>query len=203
MSKKEQLKEEAQEGVQEGVQEKKADATSEKQVKENSEEAKQAEEPPKSELEVAQEQCNKLQEELAQLQDKNLRLNAEFENHRRRTAAEKVELIKNAGATIFEEILPLVDNFERALDSIDKTEDIKSLKEGVELIYKDFSNFLSRNGVKEIEAKENDFDTDFHEALTKIPAPTPELKGKVVDVIKKGYKLNDKVIRFSQVVIGE
>lgn len=157
----------------------------------------------KSIEELAQEEIEKLKAEVAELKDKNLRQVAEFDNYRRRTAKEKVELMKNAGEPIFQDILPLVDNFERAIDSASKTDDINSIKEGIDLIYKDFQKFLDKAGVKEIEAQEQEFDTDVHEAITKIPAPSDELKGKVVDVLKKGYKLNEKVIRYAQVVIGE
>ena len=96
-----------------------------------------------------------------------------------------------------------MDNFERALQSIDDAKDIKALKEGVHLIYNNFKDFISQNGVKEIEAVNQEFDTDIHEAITKIPAPSEELKGKIVDCVEKGYTLNDKVIRFSKVVVGE
>lgn len=114
-----------------------------------------------------------------------------------------MDLTKSAGEDILVNILPVMDDFERGLDNIEKAKDIEAVKEGVQLIYNKFKEFLKQRGVKEIEAKEKDFDTDMHEAITKIPAPTEELKGKVVDVIEKGYYLNEKVIRFSKVVIGE
>lgn len=142
-------------------------------------------------------------EKLAEMNDKYLRLAAEYDNYRRRTLKEKMELSKTAGEDILVNILPVVDDFERGLDNIDKAKDIEAVKEGVQLIYNKFKDFLKQRGVKEIEAKETEFDTDMHEALTKIPAPTEELKGKVVDVIEKGYYLNDKIIRFSKVVVGE
>lgn len=142
-------------------------------------------------------------EKLSEMNDKYLRLAAEYDNYRKRTLKEKMDLTKSAGEDILVNILPVMDDFERGLDSIDKAKDIKAVKEGVQLIYNKFSEFLKQRGIKEIEAKEKDFDTDMHEAITKIPAPTEELKGKVVDVIEKGYYLNEKVIRFSKVVIGE
>jgi molecular chaperone GrpE len=144
-----------------------------------------------------------LEDALKQKDDQMLRLHAEFDNYRKRTLKEKMEMIKSAGEGILVNILPVVDDFERALQSVETSKDPEAIKEGINLIYKRFSDFLKQNGVKEIEAKELDFDTDLHEALTKIPAPTEELKGKVVDVIQKGYSLNDKVIRFAKVVIGE
>ncbi len=111
--------------------------------------------------------------------------------------------MKSGGETVLNGILPVIDDFERAMSAFGEVEDESAIKQGVTLIYNKFQDFLKQNGVKEIEAKEKDFDTDLHEAITKIPAPTEELKGKVVDVIQKGYLLNEKVIRFAKVVIGE
>lgn len=144
-----------------------------------------------------------LEQQLASANDKYLRLSAEFDNYRKRTLKEKMELTKNAGEKILADILPVVDNFERALSSMEKSDDIEAIREGVKLIYSGFRDFLARNGVQEIECKNMDFDTDVHEAVTKIPAPSEDLKGKVVDCIQKGYKLNDKVMRFAKVVVGE
>lgn len=144
-----------------------------------------------------------LQQQLALINDKYLRLSAEFDNYRKRTLKEKMELVKNAGEKVLADILPVVDNFERALASMEKSDDINAIREGIELIYTGFLDFLTRNGVTEIECKNTDFDTDVHEAVTKIPAPSEDLKGKVVDCIQKGYKLNDKVMRFAKVVVGE
>ncbi|HNW50568.1 MAG TPA: nucleotide exchange factor GrpE [Prolixibacteraceae bacterium] len=144
-----------------------------------------------------------LENSLAQKNDQFLRLHAEFDNYRKRTLKEKMELTKSAGEGILLNILPVIDDFERALKAMETANDVDSVKEGINLIYKRFSDFVKMNGVKEIDAKEKDFDTDLHEAITKIPSPTEELKGKVVDVIQKGYTLNDKVIRFAKVVIGE
>jgi len=143
------------------------------------------------------------QKKIEELNDKYLRLAAEYDNYRRRTLKEKMELAKSAGEDILINILPVMDDFERGLASIDKAKEVDAIKEGVLLIYNKFKEFLKQRGVKEIEAKEKEFDTDLHEAVTKIPAPSEELKGKVVDVIEKGYLLNDKVIRYAKVVIGE
>jgi len=142
-------------------------------------------------------------EKREELNDKYLRLAAEYDNYRRRTLKEKMELSKVAGEDILVNILPVMDDFERGLATIDKAKEVDAIKEGVLLIYNKFKEFLKQRGVKEIEAKEKKFDTDLHEAVTKIPAPTEELKGKIVDVIEKGYILNDKVIRYAKVVIGE
>lgn len=142
-------------------------------------------------------------EKLTELNDKYLRLAAEFDNYRRRTLKERMDLLKSAGEDILINIIPVMDDFERGLESIDKAKDIDAVKEGIKLIYNKFKEFLKQRGIKEIDAKEKDFDTDLHEAITKIPAPNKKLKGKVVDVIEKGYYLNEKVIRFSKVVIGE
>jgi len=144
-----------------------------------------------------------LENSLAQKDDQYLRLHAEFDNYRKRTLREKMELTKSAGESLLINILPVIDDFERALKAMETATDIAPVKEGVEFIYRRFADFVKMNGVKEIDANGKDFDTDLHEAITKIPSPTEELKGKVVDVIQKGYTLNDKVIRFAKVVIGE
>lgn len=144
-----------------------------------------------------------LGEKLADLNDKYLRLSAEFDNYRKRTLKERMDLTKSAGEQVLSKILPVMDNFERALKSMETAEDVPALREGVELIYSNFKDFLSQNGVKEMECLHTDFDPELQEAVTKIPAPSEDLKGKVVDCIQKGYTLNDKVIRFPKVVVGE
>ena len=143
------------------------------------------------------------EEKLAELQDRYLRLSAEYDNFRKRTLKEKIDLQKSANENLLEAILPVADDFDRAMQSVDDAKDIKAVKEGMKLISGKFKGFLNQQGVKEIEAVNKEFDTDLHEAITKIPAPSKKLKGKVVDVIQKGYFLNDKVLRFSKVVIGE
>jgi molecular chaperone GrpE len=142
-------------------------------------------------------------EKLAELNDKYLRLTAEYDNYRRRTLKEKMELSKSAGEEILQSMLPVIDDFDRALESIDESQDIEAVKEGIHLIYNKFRDVMEQQGVKEIEAKDQEFDTDKHEAVSKIPAPSEDMKGKVVDVVQKGYYLNDKVLRFSKVVVGE
>jgi len=144
-----------------------------------------------------------LEEKFEELSDKHLRLQAEFDNFRRRTLKEKADLIKSGGETVLTGVLSIVDDFERAIESMKEISDDDTGKQGTLLIYTKFKDFLKQNNVKEIEALHQDFDVDLHEAITKIPAPEKKLKGKVVDVVQKGYTLNDKVIRFAKVVVGE
>ena len=144
-----------------------------------------------------------LTDKLAEINDKYVRLSAEFDNYRKRTLKERMELLQSAGEKILVNILPVMDNFERALKSMETANDVDALKEGVNLIYTNFNDFLTQNGVKEMDCVNVQFDADLHEAITKIPAPTEELKGKIVDCVQKGYQLNDKVIRFPKVVVGE
>ncbi len=144
-----------------------------------------------------------IEEKLAELQDRYLRLSAEYDNFRKRTLKEKIDLQKSANESLLGALLPVADDFDRALQSVDETKEIEAVKEGLQLIFGKFNGFLDQQGVKEIQAVNKKFDTDLHEAITKIPAPSKKLKGKVVDVIQKGYYLNEKVLRYSKVVIGE
>ncbi len=154
---------------------------------------------------------NKQEEKIAELEgqlheqnDKYLRLQAEFDNFRKRTLKEKMEIMKSGGEGVLVNVLPVMDDFERALQLMNVDNDnTKAVKEGIELIYNRFKEFLKQNNVQEIDAMHQEFDTDVHEAITKIPSPSEELKGKVVDVVQKGYLLNEKVIRFAKVVVGE
>ncbi len=150
-----------------------------------------------------EELMEELNSKLAELTDKHLRLQAEFDNFRKRTIKEKADLIKSGGESVLVNILPVIDDFERALESMKNVSDEDIGKQGTLLIYNKFKEFLKQNNVKEVEALNQEFDVDLHEAITKIPAPDEKLKGKVVDVIQKGYLLNDKVIRFAKVIIGE
>lgn len=143
------------------------------------------------------------QQKCQDLNDKNLRLMAEFDNYRKRTLKEKADLIKNAGERIFSDMLPLVDDFERALEAMDSAEDVAAVKEGVDLIYNKVISFLNSNGVKSIPTENEAFNVDMHEAVTTFPAPSEDMKGKIIDCTTKGYTLNDKVIRFAKVVVGE
>ncbi len=140
--------------------------------------------------------------EIASLKDQLLRKIAEFDNYRKRTIKEKTDLILNGGEKTIVTILPVLDDMERALKNMQKAEDVSAVLEGVELIYKKFMDILGKQGVSVIETKEADFDVDLHEAVAQLPAPTPELKGKVMDCTQTGYKLNEKVIRHAQVVVG-
>ena len=153
---------------------------------------------PDFEQEVAE-----LKEKCADLQDKNIRMMAEFDNYRRRTNKEKLDLMATAGESIFKDILTIVDDFERAQQAMQNTDDINAVREGIDLIYNKFIAFLEKNNVKAIETDNADFDTEFHEAITTFPAPSEELKGKVIDCTQKGYTLAGKVIRYAKVVVGE
>lgn len=135
--------------------------------------------------------------------DKYLRLSAEFDNYRKRTMKEKAELILNGGEKSISSILPVIDDFERAIKTMETAKDVSAVKEGVELIYNKFMAVLAQNGVKVIETKDQPLDTDYHEAIAVIPAPSEEQKGKILDCVQTGYTLNDKVIRHAKVVVGE
>ncbi len=143
-----------------------------------------------------------LQEKYNDLNDRFLRLYSEFDNFRKRTAKEKLELVKTASQDLIVGLLPVLDDFERALKAFEDHDADPELIKGVELIYNKFYNTLKQKGLKPMESMGTEFNTDWHEALTNIPAPSEDLKGKVVDVIQKGYLLNDKVIRYAQVVVG-
>ena len=142
-----------------------------------------------------------LEQKVAELTDRNLRLMAEFDNYRKRTLKERADLIKTAGENIFVNMLPLIDDFERALKAMETAQDVAAVKEGVQLIYDKFIKFLDQNGVKEIPTENAVFDVDRHEAVTTFPAPSEDMKGKIMDCVTKGYTLNDKVIRYPKVVV--
>lgn len=144
-----------------------------------------------------------LEEALAKEKDKFLRLFAEFENYKKRTSKERMELFKTAGQDILSAMLPIVDDFDRALVEISKSGD-ENLVKGVELIYNKLMNTLKLKGLEKVEAASGDaFDSEIHEAITQIPAPSDELKGKIIDVVEKGYKLADRIIRYPKVVVGQ
>jgi molecular chaperone GrpE len=142
------------------------------------------------------------EEALAQLKDAHLRLMAEYDNYRKRTIKEKAELIKNGGEKVLVGLLPVVDDFHRALETIDKATDLEAVKEGVDLIFQKFLSFLQQNGVKPIAVVGQAFDSDFCEAVAAIPAPNEEQKGKIIDDVQTGYTLYDKVIRHAKVVVA-
>jgi len=135
--------------------------------------------------------------------DKFIRLYSEYENYRKRTAKEKIDIITNASENLLKDILPIIDDFERAIINNKNVEDASTIKEGFELIYNKMYKTLVNNGLKSMDSKGQTFDPDIHEAITKIPSPSKKMKGKIIDVIEKGYMINEKVIRFAKVVVGE
>ena len=177
----------AQDGAQDGAQAEQA---------EEAETAEKANEP-----ELTPEE--KAKAEAVEWKDKYIRLFAEFDNYKKRTMKEKAELILNGGEKSLGSILPVVDDFERAIKTMETATDVNAVKEGVELIYNKFMAVLAQNGVKVIETKDQPLDTDFHEAIAVIPAPSEAQKGKILDCVQTGYTLNDKVLRHAKVVVGE
>ncbi|AVM51560.1 molecular chaperone GrpE [Bacteroides zoogleoformans] len=174
-----------------------AEETSEK------EELQEEETTPLTEEERLAQELEKANEQIKEQKDKFLRLSAEFDNYRKRTMKEKAELILNGSEKSIISILPVVDDFERALKNMETATDVAAVREGVELIYNKFMSVLEKNGVKIIETQEQALDTDYHEAIAVIPAPEKALKGKILDCVQTGYLLNDKVIRHAKVVVGE
>ena len=172
---------------------------------ESNEQAQQAadEQPLLSAEERLQAELQQANATIEEQKDKYLRLSAEFDNYRKRTNKEKAELILNGGEKCISSILPIIDDLERALQTMQQATDVAAVREGVELIYTKFMTTLEKNGVKVIDTKEKALDTDFHEAVAIIPAPAAELKGKIVDCVQTGYTLNSKVIRHAKVVVGE
>lgn len=147
-------------------------------------------------------ESDRLKREIEEQKDRYLRLSAEFDNYRRRVSREKLELIETASESVIKSLLPIVDDFERAIKALEESDDAEAAKEGTNLIYKKLTELMKSRGVSEIEAVGKDLDTDLHEAVAQIPAPEEKLKGKIVDCVQKGYKLGDKVIRFAKVVVG-
>lgn len=145
---------------------------------------------------------DKLKQEVAELNDKYLRLFAEFDNFKRRTQKERVELLQTAGKDVVVSLLPVLDDFERALKATENTTEVAPVREGIVLVQTKLKSILNQKGLKEIESINTEFNTDLHEAITQIPSPTEEQKGKVIDELEKGYTLNDKVVRFAKVVVG-
>ena len=153
--------------------------------------------------ETVEDKLAKSEAEVADLKDRLLRQMAEFDNYRKRTMKEKAEIILNGSAGVVTDILPVIDDLERAIANSAKSEDYNALKEGVELIYNKLMHTLEQKGLQKISPKNEPFDTDFHEAIAMIPAPSEDLKGKVLDCAIDGYKLNDKVLRHAKVAVGE
>lgn len=164
-------------------------------------EGDKTEEQPAKEISV-EDKLAAAETKVAELQDKYLRQVAEFDNYRKRTIKEKAELILNGAEKTITAILPVLDDMERALKNMDKMEDVAAVKEGVDLIFQKFVKVLGEQGVKKIETENADFNTDLHEAIAQVPAPSDEMKGKIIDCVKTGYTLNEKVIRHSQVAVG-
>nr|WP_262482245.1 nucleotide exchange factor GrpE [Arcticibacter svalbardensis] len=144
----------------------------------------------------------KLQGDLKEANDKYLRLYAEFDNYKRRTTKERIDLLQSAGKDVLLSILPVADDLERAIKAMESVSDVKAIKEGIILVSSKLKNTLGQKGIKEMESIGTVFDADIHEAITNIPAPSADLKGKVIDEVEKGYYLNDKVLRFAKVVVG-
>ena len=157
--------------------------------------------------ETQEEQVNSTElsaeEKYAELNDKFLRLYAEFDNYRRRTNKEKIDLISSAGEGVLKDMIPVMDDFERAILNNENATDIESVKEGFHLIFNKFRHILEAKGLKPMAAKGTDFDSELHEAIANVPAPSKDLKGKVIDDVEKGYYLNEKVIRYAKVVVGQ
>ena len=164
----------------------------------------------KKEEEVAQEACNEAEKKIKELQEQldkekkeYLFLMAEFDNFRKRTLKEKSEIIKNAGENVLKGLLPIMDDFERGIKAAENSPEAESVKEGVNLIYNKFKKYLSQNGVKEFDPDDDTFDTEKHEAISVIPVPDDDKKGKILDTVEKGYTINDKVLRHAKVVVGQ
>lgn len=162
-----------------------------------------AEEEQPAKEETPEDKIAALQAELEKSQKEYLFLMAEFDNYRKRTVKEKAELIKNGGEKAMLGLLPVIDDFERAIDAIDKSSDVEGLKEGVDLIYNKFMKYLESQQVKPMESTGTDFDADIYEAVTTFPAPDESMKGKVIDTVQKGYTINEKVLRHAKVVVGQ
>lgn len=173
----------------------------EAEVADDSDDTTDAIEP--TEADILRQEADGLRQELEEMKRESLFRAAEFENFRRRVAKEKAELIKYGAETAMRNLLPIIDDFERGLAAMKDSNDANAVREGIEIIYKNFIKYLDQNGVKAIESNGNDFDTDYHEAIALTPAPDASLKGKVIDTVTKGYTIHDKVLRHAKVAVGE
>ena len=178
------------------------DVTIEESVNTENTEQAEVEEAEAPQEETIEDKLALAEARVAELEKERLYKQAEFDNFRKRIIKEKAELILNGGRKVLEAMLPVIDDLERALQHIDTAEDVKAVREGIDLIYKKFLKVMEAQGVTQMKTDGVDFNTDFHEAVTQFPAPTPELKGKVIDCTEKGYMLNDTVLRFAKVVVG-
>ena len=197
------------ENINEEIQEEVKDTPETELEVEETEESQETEEDtkaPEEKADTAEEEKDPLevaQAKIAELNDALLRKMAEFENYRKRTVKEKAELILNGGEKTVTKILPVIDDMERAIENGKKTDDVEALREGMDLIYKKFIKTLEGLGVKRIETEGQDFDTDYHEAIAMVPGMGDDKKGKVIDCVQTGYTMNDKVIRFAKVAVGQ
>ena len=197
------------ENINEEIQEEVKDTRETELEVEETEESQETEEDtkaPEEKADTAEEEKDPLevaQAKIAELNDALLRKMAEFENYRKRTVKEKAELILNGGEKTVTKILPVIDDMERAIENGKKTDDVEALREGMDLIYKKFIKTLEGMGVKRIETEGQDFDTDYHEAIAMVPGMGDDKKGKVIDCVQTGYTMNDKVIRFAKVAVGQ
>lgn len=144
-----------------------------------------------------------VEEKYAVLNDKYVRIHAEFDNYRKRTNKEKVDIIGNANASLLKDLIPIIDDFERAIQNNENIEDVNSLKEGFSLIFNKYMNVLKGKGLVPMDSIGQDFDADIHEAIANVPAPKKKQKGKVIDAVEKGYTLNDKIVRYAKVIVGQ
>lgn len=181
---------------------KKEDQEQEKQIAEEQASLDQNE-TQENESPTEEQQEPTIEDKYNELNDKYLRLYSDFDNFRKRTIKEKADLISNANAGVLKDLLTVLDDFERAIASNETTEDVDGLKEGFHLIFNKFNNILSAKGLKPMNSKGTPFDLDLHEAITNVPVESAEDKGKVIDVVEKGYYLNEKVIRYAKVVVGQ
>lgn len=177
------------------------DATLEQDINDNTAEEQDADQTETSEQEASSD--NDQGQQIAELKDKYVRLFAEFENYKRRTAKERIELIKTASQDAIAALLPVIDDFDRAKKIADDPESTEQFSDGVTLVYDKLKKTLANKGLKAMESTGEDFDPEFHEAITEIPAPTEDMKGKVIDTVETGYFLNDKIIRYAKVVVGK
>jgi molecular chaperone GrpE len=182
-----------------------ADKMAHDEIKEEAASAEQNETPEaeNATAEPGEDKAQKLQGELDQLKDKYLRMVAEFDNYKRRTAKERMEMTATAGKDIIQSLLTVLDDVDRAGKQLENTDDINLIKEGIALIFNKLKNTMQQKGLKAMDAKNQDFNPDLHDAITEIPAPTEDMKGKIIDVVEQGYYLNDKLIRHAKVVVGK
>ncbi|MDC1403570.1 nucleotide exchange factor GrpE [Crocinitomicaceae bacterium] len=178
--------------------------TSEEELNENNFEVSENETASESDQKIVEEKAEPtIEDKLIEANEKFIRLYAEFENFRKRTNKEKVDLLSHAGEGVIKNFLPIIDDFERAIANNESVEDVNALKEGFQLVFTKFKGIMEAKGVKPMTTIGEAFDSEIHEAIANIPAPSNDLKGKIVDDVEKGYYLNDKVIRFAKVVVGQ